>query len=164
MVNGASDGRRGLSPLKLLEATRARGADDVLAGAGGARPQGPGGSSGAQREGDVRRGRVPPSWEHVRRRAGRGPHRAGGTHGDGRVAAGARREAVHPRGAQRHGGMAPRGPRGLPEGREPPDLGCTGSRVRLLAPREEGSREVQGNEVTGWGAPKVPALGCEVLY
>src|SRR2546422_1527511 len=146
MVNGASDGRRGLSPLKLLEAASARGADDVLAGAGGARPQGPGGPSGAQREGDVRRGRVPPSWEHVRRRAGRGPHRAGGTLGDGRVAAGTRRQAVHPRGTRRHGGMAPRGPRGLPEGREPPDLGRPRGRVRVLTPRKEGSPEGQGKE------------------
>src|SRR5438309_10331168 len=56
--------------LKLLEATRARGPDGVLAAPGRPGPQGPGGTPGARGEGAVRRGRVPPSREHVRGRAG----------------------------------------------------------------------------------------------
>src|SRR5207249_7366745 len=91
---------------------------------------------GNHRERIVRRDRLPPRWQHVRRRSRRRPHRANRAVDDGGDAEGTRREAVRPLRSPRDGGLAPRRAGGIPNRGRPRDVGVTRRRIRV-DPAEE---------------------------
>src|SRR5437867_10596413 len=118
------------------QAVASPGRHELFGGPGRARPPRARRPQGNHRERIVRRDRLPPRWQHVRRRSRRRPHRANRAVDDGGDAEGTRREAVRPLRSPRDGGLAPRRAGGIPNRGRPRDAGVTRGRVRLLAAEE----------------------------
>src|SRR3989449_2925500 len=109
---------------------------DVFAVSSRASPQGARGPQRNHREGNVRRDRLPPRRQHVRRHPRRRSHCAYRAVHDRRDVEGTGRETVRSFRGPRHSGLAPRGARGIPHRRRAPDLGGTRSRIRLFVAGE----------------------------
>src|SRR2546428_3103957 len=109
---------------------------DVFGGPSRASRQDARGPKSHHREAIVRRDRLPSGRQHVRRHPRRRSHRTGRAGHDRRDVEGTGREAVRSFRAPRHGGLAPRGARGIPHRRRAPNLGGTRGRIRLFVAEE----------------------------